>query len=229
MATRKSKDCVELKDIPTETGAIDKALNIANTSRRSLQVLRLLEPMIILIKSGEHAQLRIEPITPGIETLTSDEVIGIRERFSAVNTAIRNGDIGISPGFSNIELINREAAINALAPGLFAPEVLQCGSISQGMGFFSVLSGQWVPPGITLELSARETNDLIDILLLGSLAAVMAALESFGIVAEVAAPLALILLADAAVVKICKELSASGQCGFKVTLLPFPLILPYPV
>ncbi len=137
MATKNSKDCKELKDIPREVDEFDHAIKVANSARRGKDVLEILAPMVSLVEVDEHPQLRIEPITPGLLTLTSDEVMTIKERFSQVNSAIRNGDIGVTAGLTSVKLINREAAINALTPGVFTPQALQCGTMSQGMAFVS--------------------------------------------------------------------------------------------
>lgn len=202
-------------------------------ARRSAEILELLRPHVTLVDAGQNRglQMRLEPLGgAALQALSEAEVAFVRARMRRVNTAIRNGDIELTPGLSSARLVNRRAAFDALAPGFFGGDAVQEVPLGRVPSFLAVVSGQWFPPGITIELTPQETDQLIDALLLGSFGAVLATLESFGLAAELCVPLALALLAAAAIVKICKELSATGAVGFKIYTLvpPFVSVTPYP-
>ena len=213
----------------SESAAIPSLDNsLLNASRRGAEIIALMQDWVTLVQDGEHLQIRIEPITPGLETLSEGEILMIRERFHLVNTAIRNGDIVVTPGLSSVSIVNKKQALDALAPGLFSPWAMEEWIGGSSTTPLATVDGQWFPPGITIELTRRETDDLIDILLLGSLAALTSILETWGVSAKVALPIAIALLALAGMVKLCKELSATGQVGFKITVIP-TMVTPYPV
>jgi len=157
----------------------------------------------------------------------------IRERIEKVNVAIRNGDIAVTPGLSTVRILNREQAIEALAPGVLDAKLLNADSRGKVPTFLATVGGQWIPPGITVELSPGETQQLLNLLVLGgTVAALSLLLESFGLAAPIAGAMAVVLLSQAAAVKICKELSATGAVGFKIAVLTYPvpfIVIPYPV
>lgn len=223
--------CIPASDMPAQRPPIDldsaslDAL-LTQATRRSAAILDMLRPHVSLVESGDSPQVRIEPLGTAFEALSPAEIAFVKARMKRVNQAIRAGDIVVTPGLSSARIVNRGPALDALAPGFFGEA-----SPSKVPSFLSVVSGQWFPPGITIELTPQETDQLIDSLILGAFATVVANLEAFGLASEIAFPLALALLAVAGAVKICKELSATGAVGFKIfTLLPpFVSVTPYPV
>jgi hypothetical protein len=194
----------------------------------SRRIPALLQRWLTLVEDGKHFQLSLEPIEPGLELLTPGEISSIREQMGKINVAIRKGHIVVTPGVNSVRMVDPARALDALAPGFFAAKAVALASRGKGRSVLATLKGQLIPPGVRIELTRAQTDDLIVALGTGSLLLLAAALESFGLAAEAVVPLALALLAQAAAVAICQKLSPDGRVGFKIlfaglVIVPFPL------
>jgi hypothetical protein len=143
--------------------------------------------------------------------------------YSRINDAIADGTIEFTPGYDSLKLIDLEAGLEALAPGLFDPRVVT-ERLNSTRLLLADVSGQWFPPGIRIDLTKDETTELVALLAAGSaLTGFVAALGITGPAGPIAA--AALALAAAAVA-LAQSFSDNGTVALKIIIIP---IVPVPL
>ncbi|MFK7835666.1 MAG: hypothetical protein AB8B60_05550 [Sulfitobacter sp.] len=182
---------------------------------------------LTLIDNGNGPRVAIEPDAADVARISEIGLTQLAQRVDAINHGLADKTLSLVTGTSSLHMRDAAEGLEILAPGLLNIELYQerhRGGVDMPL---LVKEGQWIPPGIQLSLTSQETDALIAALLSGSHLAVRTLFETYGVVAEIAGPLAIALLVLAAEVAIMRAVSPKGAVGFKICLAPL-LVVGYP-
>lgn len=210
---------------PTPTAA--EIVGVA--TRRGTAILDLVGRSVKLIERGASFEFQLEVLSSEWLTLSPFEIQMVSETYARLNLAIREGAIAVTPGVDSLRLVNLEAGLNALAPGMFDPRAVTA-ALNASPVLLAGVRGQWFPPGIRIDLTKEQTTQLIAILAAGG--SLISFLVALGVSGPVAPVLAAALFLGAAAIGVAQSLSKNGTVGLKVTVLPiFPptvIVVPFP-
>jgi hypothetical protein len=186
-------------------------------------ILQTLIGSVKVVEQEDRPQLRLEPISQQWAELSPIELRFVAASFNRINLAIQEGVVKLIPGFDSLKLVDLPAALSALAPGVFDAE-----RIAGNPQLLTAVRGQWSPPGIAIDLTPLETNDLILIIETGG-EGLVDFLVGLGVTAAFAAVIAVLLIVDILVLKAAKALSPRGAITLKITgFPPFVAVIPLP-
>lgn len=200
---------------------------LLQVGKRVEALLQWVQPGLKLIERNGQPQFRIELMGAGWQTVSPFEAVALGGAYHRLNVALQKGVVRLTPGFDSLKLVQLEAALDALAPGIFDAGRIES-ALSGSPPLLAAVSGQWFPPGICIDLTPAETNKLIALLAAGG--ALGGFLTAIGIGAPWAAPVGAALALQAAAIRLAQAMSATGAVGFKITgLPPMIVVVPYPI
>ena len=188
-------------------------------AERSRQVLEIVQGGFKIVEKENGYRFRLELLDRQREQLSPLEYRAVAESIKRMNFAVAEGHLALTPGVDSLRLINVAKGMEALVPGMYTTSL-------NNAGFFSTVSGQWFPPGITIELTPKETANLIFALAGGGILTGVVGLEFLP-----ALVISAILVIEATVLTAMVAASSTGAIGFKITIIPplNPVAIPYPI
>jgi hypothetical protein len=200
---------------------------LAAAAARIRWLFEAVEPGIKLIERDGRPQVRLEMIGRGWKDVSAVEAVMLGDAYERLNDALMKGVIKIEPGYDSAQLAQLGPALDALAPGVFDLPRLEF-ALSGTPQALAAVTGQWLPPGICIDLTPAETTLLIATL--GAAAALTQLLIRLGFDPVVAGLVATLLSLDAALIRLCQAMSRTGAVGFKITGFPPNIVVvPYPI
>jgi len=196
---------------------------------RGQEVMEIAARSTVLVHTENGPKVLLEHFPTSANKLSHVEQDALWTSVKAINEALDAGLVEVTPGISTLKLTDIRGAIELLAPGLIDWEVIARKKTTGGRDPLATVGYQWIPPGVTLELTPQETGALAVAIASAALPTIRKILRTAGANAAVAAGLAIVLVALALNFAAARLLSPTSAVKLKYTIIPIPTVVILPV